>query len=110
MIDKLYEMHARMCRIFTSPRRLEVLNLLRSKELSVSDLMKHTRISQANLSQHLSILRSEGIVRSRREGVKIYYSLTSPKIIEAFDKMREVLLEKLKHAEKISRKAHKIKL
>ncbi|OGS07734.1 MAG: transcriptional regulator [Elusimicrobia bacterium RIFOXYA1_FULL_47_7] len=102
-------MHARMCRVFTSAKRLEVLNLLRNRELSVGELMERAGISQANLSQHLGVLRNEGIVQTRRKGVKIYYSLTSPKISEAFDKMREVLLEKLNRTAKLSVKARAVK-
>jgi ArsR family transcriptional regulator len=99
---QLYELHAQMCQIFTSPKRLEILNLLRDKELSVSELVRLTKLRQANLSQHLSILREKGIVKTRREGTTIYYSLANPKIIKAFDIIREMLLEKLTQTEKLS--------
>ncbi len=92
---KIYELHAQMCKVFTSPSRLEILNLLRDKELSVGELSNSIKIPQANLSQHLSILREKGIVKTRREGVTIYYSLINPKMIKAFDIMREILLDKL---------------
>lgn len=107
MKDKLYELHAQMCQVFTSPKRLEVINLLRDKELSVGELTKMSRLPQANLSQHLSILRAEGIVKTRREGVMIYYSLANPGIIKAFDIIREMLLERLAQTEKISRDIRK---
>jgi len=107
MEQKLYELHAQMCQIFTSPKRLEILNLLRDKELSVGELAKLARIRQSNLSQHLSILREKGIVKARRDGVKIYYSLANPKIIKAFDIIREMLLEKLAQIEKLSHNLHK---
>ena len=107
MGNKLYELHAQMCQIFTSPKRLEILNLLRDKELSVGELAKRTSLRQANLSQHLGILREKGIVKTRREGVTIYYSLSNPKILKAFDIIREMLLEKLAQAEKFSRDIRK---
>ena len=103
MEQKLYELHAQMCQIFTSSKRLEILNLLRDKELSVGELVKLAKIRQANLSQHLGILREKGIVKTRREGVMIYYSLANSKIIKAFDIIREILLEKLAQAEKLSK-------
>ena len=109
MEHKLYELHAQMCQVFTSPKRLEILNLLRDKELSVGELVKLAKIRQANLSQHLSILREKGIVKTRREGVMIYYSLANPKIIKAFDIIREMLLEKLAQTEKLSQDIRKIK-
>ena len=102
MEQKLYELHARMCQVFTSPKRLEILNLLKDKELSVGEIAKLAKIRQANLSQHLSILRERGIVKTRREGTTIHYSLANPKISKAFDIIREMLLEKLAQTEKLS--------
>ncbi len=109
MEQRLYEMHAGMCKVFTSPKRLEILNLLRNKELSVGQLAKLAGIRQANISQHLSLLREKGIVKTRRSGVSIYYSLANPKIIKAFDIIREMLLERLAQTEKLSQDMLKIK-
>ena len=91
-----YKIHAEMCKVFSNPTRLEILNLLRDKELSVTKLIDKTKLSQANISQHLSIMKSKGIVTSDRKGKNIYYKLTNLKIINAFDIIREVLSEKLK--------------
>lgn len=110
MEHKLYELHAQMCQVFTSPKRLEILNLLRDKELSVGQLADYAKIRQANLSQHLSILREKGIVKTRRDGVTIYYSLANPKIIKAFNIIREMLLERLSQTEKLSKELHKVKV
>src|SRR3989338_10091560 len=109
MERKLYELHAQMCQVFTSPKRLEILNLLRCKELSVGELTKLAKIRQANLSQHLSLLRERGIVKTRREGTTIYYSLANPKMGKAFDIMREMLLEKLAQTEQLSHNIRKAK-
>lgn len=93
---KLYEMHAEMCRVFTSPKRLEILNLLRDGEKSVGELAKLSNLPQANLSQHLTILRQKGVVKTRREGTAVHYSLSNGKIIKAFDIIRQMLLERMK--------------
>ena len=90
----VYEVHAEMCKVFTNSKRLEILNLLRDKEMSVTDLTKRTKLSQVNVSQHLSIMKSKGIVASKRRGKNIYYSITNPKIIKAFDIIREILAER----------------
>jgi len=95
-MKELYEIHAEMCKVFSNSTRLEILNLLRDKELSVSELIEKTKLSQANISQHLSIMKSKGIVTSNRKGKNIYYRLTNPKIIKAFDIIRDILAEKLK--------------
>ncbi|HLD15966.1 MAG TPA: metalloregulator ArsR/SmtB family transcription factor [Candidatus Nanoarchaeia archaeon] len=95
-MKELYEIHAEMCKVFSNPTRLEILNLLRDKELSVTELIKKTKLSQANISQHLSIMKSKGIVISDRKGKNIYYRLTNPKIIKAFDIIKEILSERLR--------------
>ena len=99
----LYKIHAEMCKVFSNATRLEILNLLRDRELSVTELIEKTNLSQANISQHLSIMKSKGIVTSNRKGKNIYYKLVNPKIIKAFDIIREILAERLKKDGKIVR-------
>src|SRR3989344_8370518 len=94
-MKQLYEIHAEMCKVFSNPTRLEILNLLRDKEMSVTELIGKTKLSQANISQHLAIMKYKGIVLSNRKGKNIYYKVAVPKIIKAFDIIREVLEEKL---------------
>ena len=100
---ELYSIHAEMCKVFSNSTRLEILNLLRDKERSVTELIEKTKLSQTNISQHLSIMKSKGIVASSRKGKNIYYKLTNPKIIKAFDIIREVLTERLRQNGKIVR-------
>ena len=103
-MSELYKIHADMCKVFSNPIRLEILNLLRNKELSVTELIEKTKLSQANISQHLSIMKSKYIVTSNRKGNNIYYKLTNPKIIKAFDIIRQILAERLKEGGKIINK------
>ena len=101
-MKELYKIHAELCKVFSNPTRLEILNLLRDKEMSVTELIEKTKLSQANISQHLSIMKSKGAVVSDRKGKNIYYKLTNPEIIKAFDIIREVLAEKLKVEQKLA--------
>jgi len=103
-MKELYCIHSDMCKVFSNPTRLEILDILRNKEMSVTELVEKTKLSQANISQHLSIMKSKGIVSSSRKGKNIYYKLTNPKIINAFDIIREVLAERLKKNGKIVKK------
>lgn len=100
-VKELCKMHAEVCTVFSNPTRLEILDLLRDKELSVTELIEKTKLSQANISQHLSIMKAKGIVSADRDGKNIYYKLTNPKIIKAFDIIREVLAERLKEDSRI---------
>ncbi len=101
-MKELYNLHAEMCKVFSNPTRLEILNLLRDKEMSVTALVERTGLSQANVSQHLSIMRSKGIATPRREGKYLYYRLTDQRIVEAFDIIRHILAEGLKARGKIA--------
>ena len=94
-MKELYKIHAEMCKVFSNPIRLEILNLLRDKEMSVTELIEKTKLTQANVSQHLSIMKSKGIVISNRKGKNINYKLSNPKIIKAFDIIKGVLSERL---------------
>lgn len=93
--QQLYELHASICQTLANPRRLEIIAHLRDGEKTVTEMMDVMQISQANLSQHLGLMRQKGIVIARREGLNIYYRLSNPKIIRACDLMRQVLLENL---------------
>jgi len=95
-MTNIYEIHAEICKVFSNPTRLEILNLLREKEMTVTALMKKTGLSQVNISQHLAIMKYKGIVTARRDGKNIHYKITYPRIIKAFDIIREVLTERLK--------------
>lgn len=101
---ELYEIHADTCKILSNPTRLEILNLLKDRKMSVAELTEKTDLSQANVSQHLSVMKSKGIVVSHRRGKNIYYGLAHPKIIKAFDIIKEVLAERLKKNGKIVKK------
>jgi DNA-binding transcriptional ArsR family regulator len=92
---EFYELHASMCSVFASPRRLEIIHLLADKELTVSEILHSISITKTNLSQHLSIMKDRGIVKSRRQGQHIYYSIANKKIIKAYELMSEVLNESL---------------
>lgn len=90
-----YHIHSDVCKTLSNPKRQEILDNLRQKEMTVSELVKKTGISQANLSQHLAILRTKGIVSARRDGINVYYSISNLKIIKAFDLISEVLQDAL---------------
>src|SRR4030067_1333906 len=105
MIPKeTYEIHASICQCLANPKRLEIINTLREDELSATEIAEKLGISNANASQHLAIMRNKGILKSRREGVSIYYSLANPKVITACDIMREGLFEYLNEKQSPARK------
>ena len=92
---ELYQLKAELCKTFADPKRLMIINELRGGEKSVGSLVGVLKIPQAVVSRNLAILRHRGIVRTRREGVNIYYSLSDVKIAEACDLVHQILLEQV---------------
>ncbi len=108
-MEKIFELHADVCKVFSNAKRLEILNTLREKEMAASELIEKIGLSKANLSQHMSILKSKGVVLTRRKGINIYYRISDAKIIQACDLMREVLLEQLQEKGKMVAGLRRIK-
>jgi ArsR family transcriptional regulator len=90
-----YQFHADVCKSIVHPKRLEILDLLRETERSVSELATLMEIPAANVSQHLAILRNSGVVQKRVEGTTSFYQLTDQRVVEAFDLMSKVMEEYL---------------
>lgn len=76
--------YAAVARAFSDPKRLCVLESLASGELSVGDLSTQVGCQVPNMSQHLSVLRSAGLVATRRQGNTVYYRLRDPRVLEAY--------------------------
>jgi ArsR family transcriptional regulator len=68
---------------------------LRSGEKTVGQIAEALEIIQSAASHHLAILRSKGVVRARRDGSNVYYSLVNPEIGEACDMVHEILMKQM---------------
>jgi len=102
MEKRIFELHAEVCKMLAQPLRLEMLFHLSDGELSVNEISKRTGARMANISQHLALMRQQGIVTTRKDGVKVYYSVTNKKTLKAFELMREVLLDRIRSTEKLA--------
>ncbi len=96
MEDQIYFYHAEMCKVFSHPKRLELINVLRNGEMSVGDLSERLGLTSANLSQHLAMMKERRILASRKEGNMVYYQIANPRLLEAFDLLRELLFEQIR--------------
>jgi len=101
MDKKIYMMHAEMCKVFTSPVRLELLDILRNGKKSVSELVQLIGLNQANISQHLQIMKDKGIVKTEKKGNYVFYSIVNPKVSKAFGIMKEIMMDQLAESEKL---------
>ena len=90
-----YRLHAEVCRVLTDPKRLMLLDVLREGEHSVGDLAEELGCNLANASQHLAVLRSAGLVDTRRAGTSVLYSLAEPELVEACDVIHRIVGRRL---------------
>jgi len=91
--DNIYTAIAGMTKAFSNPNRLEILDLLANGEKTVEQIAVQTAITVANASQHLQVLKTARLVKSRREGTFIWYTLNGPKAYAAWKALRDLALE-----------------
>lgn len=89
-----YRQHAEMCKVLTDPKRLMLLDALRSDERSVGELAELLGVNLANASQHLAVLRHAGLVASRRSGSSVRYRLAEPAIVQACDVIDRIVVRR----------------
>lgn len=89
--DEIFERQASICKAFAHPARLRILDLLGNGERGVSDLQKELGLSKTNISQQVAVLKSAGVLVTRRNGKQIYCSLAIPEVKQACQLIREVL-------------------
>lgn len=109
MYEQIFTLHAELLKALAHPRRLEIIQLLRDQELCVSDIYEMLDLPQANISQHLMILREAGVVTTKRDGKQILYRISNAKFLRASDLLREVLIDQHQNSELASQITLKMK-
>ena len=94
MYKQVFTLHAEVLKALAHPRRLEIVQLLRDQSLSVKEIYEMLDLPQANVSQHLMVLRQNGVVEAGRQGKQVIYRLAHKNIIKASDLIREILIKK----------------
>ena len=87
----IFDFHAEVCKTFGNPRRLQILDLLKTKELSVTSITEALGATKSNVSQHLAVMRLSGLLRTRKEGTTVYYRIANEKLAYACSLMQEAL-------------------
>jgi DNA-binding transcriptional ArsR family regulator len=89
--NELYERQAVICKAFANPTRLHLIEMLTRGDRWASELQEGLGISKANLSQHLAILKSAGVVSTRREGKQLHCGIAMPEVKQATAVLRNML-------------------
>ncbi|KAB1990862.1 ArsR/SmtB family transcription factor [Streptomyces triticiradicis] len=95
MSTPLYQLKAEFFKTLGHPARIRVLELLSEREHAVAEMLPEVGIEPAHLSQQLAMLRRANLVVTRKEGSTVYYSLTSPYVVELLKVARIILSEVL---------------
>jgi DNA-binding transcriptional ArsR family regulator len=88
---ELTELTVGLCKALSDPKRLMVLYALAAAPRSVTELAEAVDAREANVSQHLAVLRERGLVDTERRGTSVIYSLRYPELVDAIDRLRGVL-------------------
>ena len=87
MTPELLELVAERFKALAEPARLRILNVLREREMTVSEIMEATGLGQANVSKHLHLLAGLGFVARRKEGLYVFYRLADDDVFHLCDLM-----------------------
>jgi rhodanese-related sulfurtransferase len=102
--DAIYEQFARIGKAVSSPKRLELLDLLCQAERTVEVLAKESSLTVANASQHLQVLRAARLVEADKQGLFVIYRLADQTVCELFRTMRMLAESRLAEVEQIKRR------
>ena len=86
--DALRESKAEVFQVLGHPKRIHIVEVLRHGALSVTSIQENVGIQAPAVSQHLAILRAQGLVTARRVGNQVFYRLRDPLLIDVLDTMR----------------------
>lgn len=91
MTSPIYQVKAEFFKALGHPARIRVLQLLREGERSVGDLIPEVGLEASHLSQQLGVLRRMGVLRMRREGSTVFYSVVDPRIFQLLEVAKAIL-------------------
>jgi DNA-binding transcriptional ArsR family regulator len=91
----IYQVKAEFFKTLGHPARIRILEVLRDGERAVSELIPAVDIESSHLSQQLGILRRANLVRARKEGTSVVYSVVNPMLFELFDVAKKILTSSL---------------
>lgn len=89
--EELLAQAADLLKSMAHPMRLRILCLLVKKECCVNEILEQVETTQGNVSQHLGILRDEGILRTKKIANKVFYSIGNPNVVQILEILRQDL-------------------
>jgi ArsR family transcriptional regulator len=97
----IYRLKADLFRLLGHPVRVRVLELLRDGELTVGELQSALELDSGGMSQHLTAMRRQGVLESRKDGAKVHYRVKDPRTFQLLAVAREILATQLEESQAI---------
>jgi len=98
---RLYELQAEVIQAAAHPIRLAVLEYLRDGEQCVCDIAEHVQAERSNVSRHLAVMTKAGLLESRKDGLKVMYSLKCDCITDFLACVTDMLVEQLQQQQAV---------
>ena len=98
--DAMYDGLAKLMKALANPARLEIIEMLSQGEKSVEGVVAATNLTVANASQHLQVLKNNNIVKSRKEGHYVYYSLVNDEFLALYQHITKYAVSEIAELEK----------
>ena len=95
---RAYKWQARVAKALAHPTRIAILEMLRRGEICVCEMSPELEASQANVSQHLAVLRDSNLVTTRRDGTRMMYRVTDERVFRVLDLMGSIAHNQLNAA------------
>lgn len=100
-VDELREIQADSCKVFGNAKRILILESIWDRQVSYTELLEKTGLDKVTLTQQTALMRQKGIIRSERTSEGLIFSVANPKILRAFDLMREVVIDRIRNDSKL---------
>lgn len=91
MAENAYFYQAELLKALAHPTRLQILDILKNGEKCVCVIVPELQMEQSNVSRHLNVLKKEGLLTSRKEGLKVFYRVSNPRVFVLIEAARELL-------------------
>jgi DNA-binding transcriptional ArsR family regulator len=93
--EPIYRLKAEFFRLLGHPARVRILELLRDGERNVGELQAALGLDSSGTSQHLTAMRRQGLLDSRRAGTSVFYSVKDPRIFQLLETAKQILTGRL---------------
>lgn len=90
---------ANIFKAMAHPTRLQIIRILKERPLCVCDILPQLESEQSNTSQHLSVLKNQGIVESKKDGLMVIYKIKNPEVYQMIDIAEGIILKQIEETQ-----------